>query len=183
MCNRYLRTKSLSNRLVLVRFRRRSGTAYREGILACIDRRPHQVSRSPAPRRTYFLTTYYLIDLHAVLTRAGPYQASSIHSRRRLSFASRVLHSEKDRAVSPAAPSPLPPIPQSISDNASQIRNTRERRLLSDLWLMSAATFRRLEKLDQARGAIQEAEALDEENENICLRTVRYLDAADDAMQ
>lgn len=29
---------------------------------------------------------------------------------------------------------------------------------------MSAATFRRLEKLDQARGAIQEAETLDGEN-------------------
>lgn len=35
---------------------------------------------------------------------------------------------------------------------------------------MSAATFRRLEKLDQARGAIQEAEALDEENENIWIQ-------------
>ena len=53
------------------------------------------------------------------------------------------------------------------------IRNARERRLLSDLWLMSAATFRRLEKLDQARGAIQEAEQLDEENEAVWVQ-VRF---------
>ena len=32
---------------------------------------------------------------------------------------------------------------------------------------MSAATFRRLEKIDQTRGAIQEAETLDEENEAV----------------
>lgn len=37
-------------------------------------------------------------------------------------------------------------------------------RLLSDLWLMSAATFRRLGKIDQAKGAIQEAEVKDENN-------------------
>ena len=43
-------------------------------------------------------------------------------------------------------------------------RAARERRLLSDLWLMSAATFRRLDKIEQARGAIQEAEVRDESN-------------------
>lgn len=32
---------------------------------------------------------------------------------------------------------------------------------------MSAATFRRLEKMDQTRGAIQEAETLDEGNEGV----------------
>jgi len=113
-------------------------------------------------------------DLHAVLARAGPYQASSIHSRRRLSFTSRVLHSEKGRTRTAAAPSPPPPVPQSGTDNASNIRNARERRLLSDLWLMSAATFRRLEKLDQVRGAIQEAEMLDEENENVWIQLGLY---------
>lgn len=112
----------------------------------------------------------FLTDLHAVLTRMTPYQASSIHSRRRLSFASRVLHSEKEGAESFAAPSPPPPVPQITTDSASQIHSARERRLLSDLWLMSAATFRRLEKLDQAREAIQEAEALDEGNENVWIQ-------------
>lgn len=36
--------------------------------------------------------------------------------------------------------------------------------MLSDLWLMSAATFRRLGKIEQAKGAIQEAEVRDENN-------------------
>lgn len=44
------------------------------------------------------------------------------------------------------------------------MRVARENRLLSDLWLMSAATFRRLDKIEQAKGAIQEAEVKDEDN-------------------
>lgn len=36
--------------------------------------------------------------------------------------------------------------------------------MLSNLWLMSAATFRRLGKIEQAKGAIQEAEVADEGN-------------------
>lgn len=54
-----------------------------------------------------------------------------------------------------------------MHDTSRGKRSARERRLLCDLWLMSAATFRRLEKLDQTRGAIQEAEILDEENEAV----------------
>lgn len=54
-----------------------------------------------------------------------------------------------------------------MQENTKKNRSARERRLLSDLWLTSAATFRRLEKLDQTRGAIQEAECLDEENEAV----------------
>ena len=38
---------------------------------------------------------------------------------------------------------------------------------MSELWLMSAATFRRLGKIDQAKGAIQEAELRDETNPNV----------------
>lgn len=103
-----------------------------------------------------------------MLARGGPYQASSIHSRRRLSFSSRIARSERGREVSPSAPSPQPPpLPSATQENNHSIRNARERRLLSDLWLMSAATFRRLENLDQTRGAIQEAEMLDEENEAV----------------
>ena len=110
-------------------------------------------------------------DLQAVLARAGPYQASSIHSRRRLSFHSRTPGGSRssrwhaDRGTPPATLSSLPALQsQGPSQN---IRNPRERRLLSDLWLMSAASFRRMEKLDQARSAIQEAEQLDEENEAV----------------
>lgn len=35
---------------------------------------------------------------------------------------------------------------------------------MSDLWCMSAATFRRFGKIEQARGAIQEAEVRDGNN-------------------
>jgi hypothetical protein len=59
------------------------------------------------------------------------------------------------------------PIPTSVIDHHQQdFKNERSMkdRLLSDLWLMSAATFRRLGKIDQAKGAIQEAEVKDENN-------------------
>ena len=108
-------------------------------------------------------------DLHAMLANTGPYQASSIHSRRRFSFSSRIHRPEKVRAesVAESLPPPVPPISTSMQENTKKNRSARERRLLSDLWLTSAATFRRLEKLDQTRGAIQEAECLDEENEAV----------------
>ncbi|THH16080.1 hypothetical protein EW146_g4495 [Bondarzewia mesenterica] len=88
----------------------------------------------------------------------GPqYQASSIHSRRQFSpFASSL--------ELPRPESPPPPPPPTVPVREQGERSKRERRLLSDLWLMSAATFRRSGKIEQARGAIQEAEVRDEEN-------------------
>ena len=59
------------------------------------------------------------------------------------------------------------PIPISVLGHHQQdFKNEQSMkdRLLSDLWLMSAATFRRLGKIDQAKGAIQEAEVKDENN-------------------
>ena len=38
---------------------------------------------------------------------------------------------------------------------------------MSDLWCMSAATFRRFGKIEQARGAIQEAEVSDGNNPTV----------------
>jgi len=60
----------------------------------------------------------------------------------------------------------------------------KENRLLSDLWLMSAATFRRLGKIEQAKGAIQEAEVKDEGNPNVWVQvyfcsTLIFLDNPD----
>ena len=57
-------------------------------------------------------------------------------------------------------------IPTSLVGHQQDFKNERSMkdRLLSDLWLMSAATFRRLGKIDQAKGAIQEAEVKDENN-------------------
>ena len=134
----------------------------------------HQVCRSSI-LLTFAYSASFIVDLQAILARAGPYQASSIHSRRRISFSSRIPGGSRASRSQRGRDSPPPPLPslppmssqQGQSPAGRNIRSARERRLLSDLWLMSAATFRRLEKLDQARGAIQEAEQLDEENEAV----------------
>ena len=44
---------------------------------------------------------------------------------------------------------------------------SREDKLLSELWASSATTFRRLGKIDQAKGAIQEAEVKNLENPSV----------------
>lgn len=56
----------------------------------------------------------------------------------------------------------LPPPPPPTKRNAS--RTAAELRILSDLWLMSAASFRRAGKHGQALVSIEEAEAQDPEN-------------------
>lgn len=63
-------------------------------------------------------------------------------------------------------PSPAPP---SLTPSPSG-RTPAETRTLSNLWLQSAATFRRWGKLEQALGAIQEAEVVDAENPEVWLQ-------------
>jgi len=46
--------------------------------------------------------------------------------------------------------------------------------MFSDLWLMSAATFRRSGKIEQAKGAIQEAEVKDEGNPAVWVQVSFY---------
>ena len=82
------------------------------------------------------------------------YQASSIHSRHRMS----PRNSYIGFSPTPIAPTPPPAPLATIVEH----RTEREKRLIADLWLTSAATFRRMGKLDEARAAIQEAESLDE---------------------
>ena len=115
------------------------------------------------------------LDFHVVFQQQS-YQASSIHSRRRLSF----MSATRQRTITSPLPTesppppPLPPTAQQPSSSSPSptttagqdfiLSSTNENRLLSDLWLMSAATFRRVGKIDQAKGAIQEAEVRDENN-------------------
>ncbi|KIY62652.1 hypothetical protein CYLTODRAFT_426757 [Cylindrobasidium torrendii FP15055 ss-10] len=49
-----------------------------------------------------------------------------------------------------------------------------EARLISDVWLLSAAVFRRLGKIEQCRGAIQEAETRDEGNAAVWVQLGLY---------
>lgn len=139
-----------------------------EGLTAdCIEPLPHQVRAPINCRLIEDQYSAYTQDFHSLTASSKGYQASSIHSRSKFRVKSIRLKggasglnarsSEEPRAFSP--PPPLPPPP-----NPASKRPPRETRLLSDLWLTSAATFRRMGKLEQARGAIQEAEVLDEDN-------------------
>ncbi|TDL20474.1 hypothetical protein BD410DRAFT_790991 [Rickenella mellea] len=112
-------------------------------------------------------------DFHAVLARAGPYQASSIHSRKRVISWGPKSHGDRGTPSPVASGLPLPPLPP-LPEVTPSDRSPRERRMLSDLWLMSAATFRRLGKIEQARGAIREAEILDDENEAVWVQLGLY---------
>ncbi|KAJ3560060.1 hypothetical protein NP233_g11081 [Leucocoprinus birnbaumii] len=141
-------------------------------------------------------------DFHEVIRNAS-YQASSIHSRRRLgSFLQ--LNDSRNRAASttltttdsimPPPPPPPPPLPQTATTQQTSSKpmnnwQIRENRLLSQLWLMSAATFRRLGKIEQAKGAIQEAEVKDEANPGVWVQlglyylALRHREHAIDAFQ
>ncbi|GBE85832.1 predicted protein [Sparassis crispa] len=117
-------------------------------------------------------------DLHAVLSQT-PYQASSIHLRQHLS----IYASQQDLSLLQPPPPPPPPPPPSQSSTPTTYRQNyraaKDRRLLSNLWLMSAATFRRLGKIEQARAAIQEAEVRDENNPAVWVQLGLYYMALD----
>ncbi|KAF9530120.1 hypothetical protein CPB83DRAFT_201136 [Crepidotus variabilis] len=138
----------------------------RAGITAVSKKIGHGVTKNGGLRKsssTPDFTTVFQPTL---------YQASSIHSRRRLSS---IIHSQ-DRTPNDSPPPPPPPlIPAPEQD--TKVKNGRvakENRLLSDLWLMSAATFRRLGKIDQAKGSIQEAEVRDQNNPNVWVQLGLY---------
>ncbi|KAJ7641510.1 hypothetical protein FB45DRAFT_825779 [Roridomyces roridus] len=107
-------------------------------------------------------------DFHAVL-RQTSYQASSIHSRRRMGSIMR-----RDSIEPSISPPPPPPPALPATESKWNHRSPRETRLESDLWLMSAATFRRLGKIEQAKGAIQEAEVKDEGNPAVWVQLGLY---------
>ncbi|KAJ7854317.1 hypothetical protein B0H14DRAFT_2756738 [Mycena olivaceomarginata] len=107
-------------------------------------------------------------DFHAVL-RQTSYQASSIHSRR-----PNVGSLIRRNSITPSASPPPPPTVPAAAHSKWNHTTARETRLESDLWLMSAATFRRLGKIEQAKGAIQEAEVKDEGNPAVWVQLGLY---------
>ncbi|KAG0013488.1 hypothetical protein BGZ81_000997 [Podila clonocystis] len=60
----------------------------------------------------------------------------------------------------------LPPAIQTASGKSQQ-RTARANKVLVTLWLMSAATFRRLDRMDDALKAIEEAERVDSSNPDV----------------
>ncbi|KAG1743800.1 hypothetical protein EDB19DRAFT_1697006 [Suillus lakei] len=113
-------------------------------------------------------------DFHAVLQNHN-YQASSIHSRRRLRSLIRNNAAATPIESPPAPPPPLPPVPE----ETPTLHATKDDKLISDLWAMSAATFRRLGRIEQTKGAIQEAEVKDSENPAVWVQLGLYYMALD----
>ncbi|KAG8935289.1 hypothetical protein FRC01_003040 [Tulasnella sp. 417] len=120
-------------------------------------------------------------DFHSLMATSKSYQASSIHSRSRFRMKSLKLKGVPGSTLNvdlnededePRPFSPPPPLPPPASPTSK--RPPRETRLLSDLWLTSAATFRRMGKLEQAKAAIQEAEVLDETNPGVWVQLGLY---------
>lgn len=137
--------------------------------LSTISRRiGHGVVRNGATLRRATSTP----DLHAVL-RPRAYQASSIHSRKRISVFMR-SHETLTLPMDSPPPPPPPVLPPTGPSSKHNTQTVRESRLLSSLWLMSAATFRRLGKIEQAKGAIQEAEVKDENNPGVWVQLGLY---------
>jgi len=58
-----------------------------------------------------------------------------------------------------------------------------EKKMLSELWIRAAATFRRGDDLEECRSAIQEAEELDENNVGVWVQYGLYLVANSDFAQ
>ena len=106
----------------------------------------------------------------------NPYQASSIHLRQYNS----IHTSQHDLGLLEVPPPPRATSPDPVARSATNHRTNRDLRLLSDVWLMSAAIFRRLGKIEQAKGAIQEAEVRDEDNPAVWVQ-VRSIDTPREA--
>ncbi|WRT63735.1 uncharacterized protein IL334_000658 [Kwoniella shivajii] len=68
----------------------------------------------------------------------------------------------------------LQPPPPPLNPSEDHGRTSAESRILSNLWLMSAATFRRWGKLEQCLVAIEEAEVLDPENADVWVQLGLY---------
>ncbi|ORX34731.1 hypothetical protein BD324DRAFT_634724 [Kockovaella imperatae] len=87
-----------------------------------------------------------------------------------LSIAPTAVHSHFRQSAGNARLPPPPPIIQTPDHG----RTPAESRILSNLWLMSAATFRRWGKLEQSLVSIEEAEVLDPENHLVWVQLGLY---------
>ncbi|WWC85911.1 uncharacterized protein L201_000781 [Kwoniella dendrophila CBS 6074] len=114
-------------------------------------------------------------------------QQQQVHGRERSQSATQSLaptaihsHFRNSRSPKNSAPPPPPPITQQGDDHG---RTLAESRILSNLWLMSAATFRRWNKIEQCLVAIEEAEVLDPENSDVWVQLGMYYNYLNDQQQ
>ncbi len=108
-----------------------------------------------------------LADRSTDLTQYRTRTASA--SSTNLSIAPTVVHSHFHQS-SGRTPPPPPPSQATVDHGLTPA----ESHILSNLWLMSAATFRRWGKLEQCLVSIQEAETLDPENADVWVQLGLY---------
>ncbi|KAJ1303827.1 hypothetical protein OPQ81_008249 [Rhizoctonia solani] len=174
-------------------------------LLSKSHRHVHELSRKINPKARRRST--------ASGSRSGSmsdaYQASSIHSRHlhRRSSPATSTYFDGDTEFDPLSMSSTTSSTRIIGTDASTsgtvrtttsigsdttithtlISNSRaetlERRLLSDIWLASAATFRRSSRPNEAQAAIAEAEWLDEANPAVWVQFGLYLGAGERAIE
>ncbi|TYJ56742.1 hypothetical protein B9479_002512 [Cryptococcus floricola] len=84
------------------------------------------------------------------------------------SIAPTAIHSTYRSSRTPAPPPPSQP------SSAPDLHTKEEKRILSDLWLSSAATFRRWGKTEQCLVAVMEAETLDPGNPDVWVQLGLY---------
>jgi len=135
--------------------------------------RPSSVRRLPVAEDTGEWSAYMELihNLHVAGPAVQRHRAGSASSTA-LSIAPTAVRSHF-HGNTPAPPPPPPPTqPKPPSEHTPA-----ELRILSNLWLMSAATFRRWAKPDQSLVAIEEAEVLDPENADVWVQLGLYYSA------
>ncbi|KAF8603292.1 hypothetical protein BDV93DRAFT_493559 [Ceratobasidium sp. AG-I] len=177
-------------------------------LLSKSHRHVHELSRRINPKARRRMST-----ISRSVSVSEPYQASSIHSRHfhRRSSPVPSAQFEGDYDYDPlgmsvstvstgrsAGTSSTMRTTESsfttnttASDNTVQNQSTSssssaeavERRLLSDIWLASAATFRRSGRPNEAHAAIAEAEWLDEANPSVWVQFGLYLHQGERAVE
>ncbi|KAL5638932.1 hypothetical protein ACGC1H_003335 [Rhizoctonia solani] len=171
-------------------------------LLSKSHRHVHELSRRINPKTRRRLST---ASGSSPGSMTEPYQASSIHSRhlhRRSSPATSTFEGDDfDPLAVSATTSRVTGIDASTSETVRTTTSvgsdatvthtltlasraeSLERRLLSDIWLASAATFRRSSRPNEAQAAIAEAEWLDEANPSVWVQFGLYLGTSDRAIE
>jgi hypothetical protein len=101
--------------------------------------------------------------LDVILDRRVISSGSSIYSR----------HTTSAQSHYQPSSTPPPPPPTKSDPAGTNVRSPVETKLLAELWLHIAATFRRSGQLDQAFAAIQEAEVADVDNSEVWVQVRR----------
>jgi hypothetical protein len=139
---------------------------------------PHTHSKSSRPSSVRRLTAESVQPGSSrsswMLTKANLNPGHELTRTRTASASSTVLSLAPTAAHSHYSPSPSAPPPPPLHPSSDHGRTSSESRILSNLWLMSASTFRRWSKPEQSLVSIEEAETLDPENPEVWIQLGLY---------